>query len=77
MALQLKTKLKFLFNEPTFTSGTPMRQTFNSVIVTSLLLSALCLQGCGKKGPLYLPDEKTNTQAQNHTDNTDYKLRLI
>ncbi len=54
-----------------------MRQTFNSVIVTSLLLSALCLQGCGKKGPLYLPDEKTNTQAQNHTDNTDYKLRLI
>ena len=27
---------------------------------TGLLLAALCLTGCGQKGPLYLPDEEPN-----------------
>lgn len=29
-------------------------------IGTGLLLTALCLSGCGQKGPLYLPDEDAN-----------------
>ena len=34
-----------------------------------LLLAALCLTGCGQKGPLYLPDEEP-AAAATATDTT-------
>ena len=30
-------------------------------VSAGLLLAALCLSGCGQKGPLYLPDEEPAT----------------
>lgn len=33
--------------------------TLSRQLGAGLLLAALCLTGCGQKGPLYLPDEES------------------
>lgn len=48
-------------------------------IVITLLACAIALSACGKKGPLYLPDEKRIEQTVHKNDqqhNTDPTLRL-
>ena len=34
--------------------------TLSRQLGAGLLLAALCLTGCGQKGPLYLPDDEPN-----------------
>lgn len=41
-------------------------------IVIPLLASAIALSACGKKGPLYLPDDKSAYKPASH----DQTLRL-